>query len=126
MTIELTIQVPDELGQELLQVRDRLPEVLARGLQELRPQRLDGYGDEQRVIEVLARQPTPEEILALRPAPALQARAGDLLQRSKDHGLTVAERAELDRSLVLEHLVRIAKARALERLNETQGTGGGT
>jgi hypothetical protein len=116
MTVEITIQVSDDLGQELQQVRDRLPEVLARGLREVLSQHLDVYADEQRVIEVLTSQPTPEEILALRPSPALQTRAGELLLQSRQVGLTADERTELDRYLILEHLVRVAKGRALERL----------
>jgi hypothetical protein len=119
MTVEITIQVPDDLGQELQQVRDRLPEVLARGLREVLAERFDVYGDEQHVIEVLASQPTPEEILALHPTPALQERVSNLLRRNKHEGLTVEERAELDRYLVLEHLVRVAKARAFERLRHS-------
>jgi hypothetical protein len=50
MTVEITIQVPDELGQELQRVQDRLPEVLERGLREVlaetQPTLFDG-GEEQ-------------------------------------------------------------------------------
>jgi hypothetical protein len=53
MTVEITIQVPDELGQELQQVRDRLPEVLARGLREVLAERFDVYGVSSRLAKFL-------------------------------------------------------------------------
>jgi hypothetical protein len=42
MTIEITIQVPDTLGQQLRRFQDRLPEVLERGLREVMADRGDG------------------------------------------------------------------------------------
>lgn len=115
MAIEITIQVPDALGAQLQQVQDRLPEVLERGLRDLQADRTPGGHDERAIIDVLASQPTPQEVLALRPSEALQRRASSLLARSKRDALTPAETAELDRYLFLEHLVRLAKARALAR-----------
>jgi hypothetical protein len=43
-------------------------------------------------------------------------RIGDLLVRSKEGTLLPPEVAELERYLVLEHLVRLAKAHAAKRL----------
>jgi hypothetical protein len=43
----------------------------------------------------------------------MQARVSELLRQSKDGGLSRAEETELDRFLYLEHLVRLAKGRAL-------------
>jgi hypothetical protein len=118
MSVEITVRVPDALGHELQQVRHRLPEVLARGLREVLAESQTSYGDERTIIDVLASQPTPEEILALHPSPELQARVSDLLARKKQSGLDARETAELDRYLLLEHLVRLAKGRALQRLHE--------
>jgi hypothetical protein len=39
-----------------------------------------------------------------------------LLQRSKQSALSATETAELERSLMLEHLVRLAKAHAYKQL----------
>jgi hypothetical protein len=33
--MQITVEVPDELGRQLQQFHDRIPEVLERGLQEL-------------------------------------------------------------------------------------------
>ena len=60
------------------------------------------------VITMLTSQPTPEQVLGLRPAPELQARVNDLLERQNE--CTQAEATELERYLLLEHLVRLAKA----------------
>lgn len=115
MTVEITIQVPDELGQALRQVQDRLPEVLARGLREVQAEAQPSSIDEQAIIEVLTSQPTPAQILALRPSPEFQQRVSSLLARKKQGQLTEPEAIELERYLLLEHLVRMAKARALQR-----------
>jgi len=40
-----------------------------------------------------------------------------LLSREKESSLTLEEKAELDHSLQLEHLMRLAKARAREFLS---------
>jgi len=66
--MEITIELPETLGQQLEPFQDRLPEVIERGLREL-----------------LAR-----------------------------------ESAELERPLMLEHLVRLAKAHAYKQLAARQ------
>ena len=48
---------------------------------------------------------------------AMQARVSELLRRSKADGLSREEEVELDRYRYLEHLVRLAKARALEQIS---------
>jgi hypothetical protein len=116
MTIEITIQIPDALGRQLQQVRDRLPEVLERGLRDVLADSGDSFPDERTIMAVLTSQPTPEQVLALHPSPELQARASELLDRSKRGELMPQERTELDRYLLLEHLVRLAKANAYKRL----------
>ena len=118
MTIEITIQVPDALGQQLQQLHDRLPEALERGLREIASEATATPNDEQSIIAILTSQPTPEQILAIRPSPELQARASELQSRSNAGTLTTQERAELDRVLLLEHMVRMAKANAYRRLAE--------
>ena len=70
--------------------------------------------DENTIIALLASQPTPEEILALRPSPEFQTRVSDLLARTKDGELSLSEKTELERALTLEHLVRLAKAHAYQ------------
>lgn len=114
--MEITLQVPDKLGHELQRVQDRLPAVLERGLREVLAETRPTIQDERTIIEVLASQPAPEQVLELRPSAELQQRARELLARSSEGRLVTEEVAELERYLLLEHLVRMAKGHAYRRL----------
>jgi len=59
--------------------------------------------------------PSPEQVLNIRPSPELQTRVSELLHRSKKGQLSQQEEAELERYLMLEHLVRLAKAHAYKQ-----------
>ena len=114
---QITIDIPDDLAQRLQQFQTQLPQVLELGLQELETQqRSTSFLDEQNIILLLASQPTPEQILAIRPSSEFQARVSDLLAQSKAGTLTAKGEAELERYLTLEHLVRLAKTHALTQL----------
>jgi uracil-DNA glycosylase len=54
----------------------------------------------------------PQDVLALRPPEALQARVRALLEKNRNEGLTPAEEQEWECFEYLEHLVRIAKIKA--------------
>ncbi len=114
--MQITLEVTDRLGERLQKLGDRLPELLDRVLQEFSPLDPIVFQDDRQIIELLASQPSPDEILALRPTPALQARMSDLLERNKLGTLSRQEETELDRYLFLEHLVRLAKAHAYKRV----------
>jgi hypothetical protein len=114
--MEVTIQLPDAVGQQLQQFQDRLPEVIERGIQVMLAERNAISGDEEAIMALLASQPTPEQVMALTPSPELQARVSDLLARSKQGQLAAQEEKELDRYLLLEHLVRLAKVHASKHL----------
>lgn len=72
----------------------------------------------RQIVNLLASQPTPQTILDIRPSAAFQARVSELLARNKERTLSRQEEAELERCLMLEHLVRLAKARAYQQLNQ--------
>jgi 16S rRNA C1402 (ribose-2'-O) methylase RsmI len=114
--MQITIEVPDRLGEQLQQLGDRLPEALIHALQELTATETTVYQDDSQIVELLASQPTPEVVLAIRPTPALQARMSELLAQNKSGTLTRSEEVELDRYLLLEHWVRLAKAHAYKNL----------
>lgn len=116
--MEITIQIPDPLGEKLQPYKDRLPEVLERGLHELQAESTTDFQDEHRIMELLTSQPTPEQVLAITPSPELQKRVDDLLERNKKGKLSLQEEGELERHLMLEHLVRLAKAYAYKRLSQ--------
>jgi hypothetical protein len=117
--MQITVEVPDALGKQLQQFQDRLPELLERGFHELQNEQSGNIADGQEIIALLASQPTPEQILAIRPSLAFQARASDLLEQSKAGALSAKGEAELERFLTIEHLVRLAKASAYQRLHQT-------
>ena len=64
--MEVTLTVPDDLATRLRPVKDQLPQILELGLRELHstPPSYEGLSD---VLEALARLPSPEEVMALRP-----------------------------------------------------------
>jgi hypothetical protein len=113
--MQITIEVPDLLGQKLQQLGDRLPEALDRALRELAPPEA-AYQDDCQILEILASQPSPESILAIRPTSELQTRMSELLDRNKSGSLSRSEEVELDRYLLLEHWVRLAKAHAYKKI----------
>jgi hypothetical protein len=113
--VELTLTITDELASRLRPVEDQLPQILELGLRELHATApwFAGLGD---IVEVLARLPSPEEVLALRPSPVLQERIETLLAKNRAGGLSEAERLEWQQYQYVEHLVRIAKAQAALKL----------
>jgi hypothetical protein len=65
---------------------------------------------------MLATLPSPAEVLALRPSPSFQQRAGELLAKNRTTGLLPDEEREWQRYEYVEHLVRLSKARAAQKL----------
>ncbi|MEC4817094.1 MAG: hypothetical protein SAK29_28070 [Scytonema sp. PMC 1069.18] len=113
--MQITVEVSEELGQQLQQFQDRLQEIIERGLQELLSEQSGNFLDEKEIIALLTSQPIPEQILAIRPSPEFQTRVSDLLAQSKAGTLSAKGEAELERYLTIEHLVRMAKAHAFEQ-----------
>jgi hypothetical protein len=115
--VQVTLTIPDELAARLRPLEGRLPQILEVGMREWNasPSAYEGLSG---VLETLARLPTPEEVLALRPSAALQARIESLLEKNRTTGLLDEERQEWQRYEYLEHVVRIAKARAALKLSK--------
>jgi hypothetical protein len=118
MTMQITIEVPDSLGQQLQPFREHLAEILERGLREYTAEQTIAYRDAEAIMELLTSAPTPEQVLAIKASPALDQRVSDLLARSKERQLSRAEEHEFDRIMMLEHLVRMAKAHALKQISD--------
>jgi len=117
--MQITIDIPDPLGQQLQQFGHRLPELLERGLLELQNEQQSSHSqDELEIMALLASQPSPEQVLAIRPSATLQVRVSDLLQQRKAQSLSQQEAVELERYLTLEHLVRLAKAHVYSQIQQ--------
>jgi hypothetical protein len=114
--MEITLTVSEELATQLHPLRDQLPRILEFGLREWQAAAQIGFKGASEVLETLAALPTPEEILALRPSADLQARISALLEKNSDAGLTPHEEQEWEQYQYLEHLVRLAKAKACAKL----------
>ena len=70
----------------------------------------------QEVVDFIAAGTTPQNVIDFRPSKAAQERVDYLLTREKDGELSAEEKRELDHYLQLEHLMRMAKARARDFL----------
>ena len=75
----------------------------------------------EEIIDFIARGTTPTEVADFRPSAEARCRVEDLLQLEKHGGLSAEEAAELSDYLQLEHLMRLAKARALHRMGRSSG-----
>ena len=62
----------------------------------------------------------PRGVIAFQPSDESKDRVADLISREKTEGLPHDEKSELDHYMITEHLMRLAKARALAYvLNES-------
>jgi hypothetical protein len=66
----------------------------------------------EEIIDFIAGGSSPDEVAHFRPSPEARDRVTDLLLREKNSSLSTDESAELDHYLQLEHIMRLAKARA--------------
>jgi hypothetical protein len=122
-TYPLTIQVPDELARRLRRRASDLPRILELGLRQVEAEGQPQFDAVDDVLAFLAALPDPAEVMALRASPALAARVEALLAKNLDEGLTPQEVEEWGRIERLEHIVRMAKIRAQQKLDEQAATG---
>jgi hypothetical protein len=66
------------------------------------------------VINFIATGTSPEKVIAFRPSTQMQSRVSALMLKEKMGQLTAEEKAELDNYMVIEHLMRMAKAKAFQ------------
>jgi len=64
------------------------------------------------IIDFIPAGATPEEVVRFRPSPKAQQRVEELIGRERDGDLSPKEKAELDHFMELEHILRMAKAKA--------------
>jgi hypothetical protein len=63
-------------------------------------------------IDFIAAGTAPEKVVAFRPSSMAQQTVEELIAREKDDRLSPDEQSELDYFFQLEHILRVAKARA--------------
>lgn len=71
----------------------------------------------EEVVDFIAAGTSPDNVAAFRPSEAAKRRVAELIEREKTAGLTPDETSELGHYLQLEHLMRLAKARARRHLS---------
>ena len=64
------------------------------------------------IIDFIAAGTTPQSVADFRPSPETQQRLAHLIELEKAGGLSPEEKAEVDHFMELEHILRMAKARA--------------
>ena len=68
-------------------------------------------------VDFIAGGSTPESVIDFRPSEETKTHVAELIRRQKNEGLSPDETAELNQYLQIEHLMRLAKARARQRLD---------
>jgi hypothetical protein len=63
---------------------------------------------------------SPRKVLAYKASAKAQERVAILLDKNSSVGLTPDENAEMERYMTVEHIVRLAKAKAIQKLNANQ------
>ena len=69
-------------------------------------------------VDFIAGGNTPQSVIDFRPSHETKAHVAELIRRQKAETLSVDETAELNNYLQIEHLMRLAKARARQRLQQ--------
>lgn len=117
--MQVTLDIPEELVSQISPLEDKLSQILELGLREFNAISETGFAGLAEVLEFLAGLPTPEEIVNLRPSAGLQNQIDTLLEKSLDGGLTPTEEQMWQQYQYLEHLVRMAKAKAYLKLKKS-------
>lgn len=118
--VQITLDVPEALAERLTAVHERLPEVLAHGLDALSPIPNEVY---RALLDFVTSNPSPEAVLHFQPTPHMQERISALLAKNRAAQLTPAEAAELDEYARINRFVRKLKIRALKALTATSLSG---
>jgi hypothetical protein len=70
----------------------------------------------EEIIDFIASGTTPDRVASFRPSDETEKEVAELIHKEKTAGLSQTETAELNTYLQLEHIMRLAKARAHQYL----------
>lgn len=115
---QITVELPDDLALRLGPLRSQIPQILERGLLAWSDEGSSStvFSGLSEVLEFLAKLPSPEEVLTLRPSEALSTKVAALLKKNQTEGLTETEEQFWQQYERVEYLVQMAKAQALLKL----------
>ncbi|MFQ5651351.1 MAG: hypothetical protein ACE5IY_15550 [bacterium] len=66
----------------------------------------------EELIDFIAAGTKPDDVIAYEPSQTAKERVANLIHKEKTSSLTSEEKSELDNYMQLEHIMRLAKARA--------------
>ena len=108
--VQLMIDIPEKLAQQLESEKEHLGKIIARGLRR-------GWSGRsavrQEVISFLANQPTAQQIVNFRPSNGVAMRAQELLERNQEGALAAEEEAELDEICEVDRFISLLKTQVL-------------
>ncbi|MEY4540619.1 MAG: hypothetical protein RLZZ306_2376 [Bacteroidota bacterium] len=81
-----------------------------------RTQQSTTYRAYDEIIDFITSSPDPKEVLNFRPPTSVINRVEDLLYKKKTSELNNEENTELDRFMLIEHIMIMSKKRAKKRL----------
>jgi hypothetical protein len=90
-----------------------IPSTMLKELSEMTNPTVPSYLE---MIEFIAAGTTPQSVAEYRPSQGAQQRIEELIECEKNGHLSPAEKSELDHFMELEHIMRMAKARARQIL----------
>lgn len=117
---KITLDIPDDLMEQLSEMgqpvsdwlRQQLPSLIASSPQRpTLPAHIYRY-----ILDFIASNPTPQQILDFRPTPEMQERLQTLVDHARSGNLTPLEQAELNEYERIEHIVIMLKAGNLNHL----------
>ena len=74
------------------------------------------YRDIDEVIRFITSSPNPDDVLSFKPPVSMEERIEYLIQKKKDSELNLDENLEVERLLIIEHIMRLAKNNARAKL----------
>ncbi len=123
----ITLDVSDDLAARLRPIKTDLPRLLAIALDLFSTDTSlttstpkSNYAVFDEMINFLAGNPTPEQILAFKISPAAQARLQELLDKNSEATLNEDESAELDAYEQVNHTLLLLKARTRSTLSPSR------
>lgn len=72
----------------------------------------------EEIIKFIAGGVTPQSLIDFQASEAVKERVADLIFREKNETISPEEKSEIDHYMVLEHLLRMAKAHAYEVITD--------
>lgn len=106
--VQMTMQVPEELAEQLESISGWLPTIIELGLIGFKTTATVAASE---VIEFLSKNPTSQEVLDYHVSDETQARLRRLLALNEAGLLSETEQRELDELQRLEHVIIMLKTR---------------